>query len=127
MIRAAAVAVLLTVATVMLWWLVFPADWSVVPTGDPNTFASPVTGGHWAAAAAGLAVLAAVGGFTRGVLVALAGVALPALALYCYRSSTAEVIGANLWIIGALFLAPALAAGVAAAAALGRLARTRTT
>jgi hypothetical protein len=62
----------------------------------------------------------------RGVLVALVGVALPALALFCFRSATAEVIGANLWVIGALFFAPVLATGTAAAAALGRLARGRT-
>jgi hypothetical protein len=35
----------------------------------------------------------------------LVGVALPAVVLYCYRSATAEVIGANLWIVGPLFLA----------------------
>jgi hypothetical protein len=116
---------LLVVATVVLWWLVFPADWSVVPTADQQTYVSPVSAARWTAAAVGLALLAVAGGYAGGVLVALVGVALPALALYCYRSATAEVIGANLWVVGALFLAPVLVAGTAGAAALGRLARRR--
>jgi len=122
-IRTLATAALLAAGTALLWWLVFPSDWSVVPTADPQTYASPVTPQQWAAAAAGLAVLAGVGGYARGVAAALLGVALPALVLFCYRSATAEVIGANLWPVGALLLAPALAAGVAVAAACGRWAR----
>ncbi|WP_142059374.1 hypothetical protein [Pseudonocardia kunmingensis] len=118
-------AVPLAALTVLLWWLVLPADWSVVPTADPQTHASPVTVGHWTAAATGLAALAAAGGWARGPGAALLGVALPAVALWCYRSATAEVIGANLWPVGALFLAPVVAAGVAAVAALGRTLRRR--
>jgi hypothetical protein len=124
-LRTVAVTGLLVVATAVLWWLVFPADWSVVPTADEQTYASPVSAAHWTAAAVGLTLLAAAGGYAGGVLVAVVGVALPALALFCYRSATAEVIGANLWVVGALFLAPALVAGAAAAAVLGRLARRR--
>lgn len=124
-LRTVAVIGGLAVATVVVWWLVFPADWSVVPTDDPQTYASPVSATHWTAAAVGLALLAAAGGYASGVLAALAGVALPALALFCYRSATAEVIGANLWVVGALLLLPVLAIGTIAAAALGRLLRRR--
>ena len=123
MTRVLATAALLAVATVGLWSLVFPADWSVVPTADPQTFASPVSAAHWTAAGAGLAGLAFVGGLVGGRVAALLGVALPAVALYCYRSATAEVIGANLWIVGALLLTPVLVAGVAIVATLGRAAR----
>jgi hypothetical protein len=119
-IRTLGTAAVLAVATAALWWLVFPGDWSVVPTADPQTYTSPVTPTHWTVAAVGLAVLAAAGGYTQGVAAALLGVALPAAALYCYRSATAEVIGANLWPVGALLLIPVLAAGVSVAAGLGR-------
>jgi hypothetical protein len=122
-IRSAAAVAGLAATTAVLWWLVFPADWSVVPTAGPDTFVSPVVGRRWAVAAAGLAVLAALAGYARGVAVALVGVALPAFVLYCWRSSTAEVIGANLWIVGAVPVALALAAGVAAVAALARRGR----
>jgi hypothetical protein len=124
MTRATATVTLLAVATVVLWLVAFPLDWSAVPTGDPHTYASPLTPWHWAAAAVGLTALAFAGGFVRGPVVALLGVAVPAVALYCYRSATAEVIGANLWAVGALFLAPALAVGVTVTALLGRAART---
>jgi hypothetical protein len=121
----AATALLLAAGTVLFWWLVFPADWSAVPTADVSTYRSPVTAAHWGGAAVGLAALAVVGGFVGGVRVAMLGVALPAFALYCVSAATAEVIGANLWIVGAMFLTPVLAAGVACAAALGRLLRRR--
>jgi hypothetical protein len=123
--RTAGVAALLAVATLVLWWAVFPTDWSVVPTRDPNTLASPVRTGHWAAAGAGLAVLAGAAGYLRGVAVALVGVAVPAFVLFCVHSASAEVVGANLWAVGALFLAPPLVAGVAGTAALGALVRRR--
>ena len=123
--RHAATALLLAAGTVLIWWLVFPADWSAVPTTDATTFRSPVTAGHWCGAGIGLAALAAVGGFVAGVWVAMLGVALPAFALYCVSAANAEVIGANLWVVGAMFLAPVLAGGVACAAALGRLLRRR--
>jgi hypothetical protein len=35
MIRIAGDTALLAVATVVLWWAVFPADRSLVPTRDP--------------------------------------------------------------------------------------------
>jgi hypothetical protein len=125
-LRTAALVAGLAVATVVVWWVVFPADWSAVPTADAATYASPVSARHWVAAAVGLALLAVAGGYTRGVSAALLGVALPALVLFCVRSATAEVIGANMWVVGALFLAPVLGAGTAAAAALGTLVRRRT-
>jgi hypothetical protein len=125
LIRTAGITALLAVATCVLWWAVFPAGWSVVPTRDPNTLASPVRTGHWVAEGAGLAVLAGVAGYVRGALVALAGVAVPAFVLFCVYSASAQVVGANLWAVGALFLAPPLVAGVAAAAALGALVRRR--
>ena len=125
MSRAAATVALLAGATVLLWLLVFPADWSVVPTPDPLVLASPVTPVHWSVATAGLFGLAFAGGYARGPGAALLGVAVPAVALYCHRSATAEVVGANLWVVGALLLVPAMAAGVAGAAVLGRLARRR--
>ncbi|OZM83836.1 hypothetical protein CFP66_05110 [Pseudonocardia sp. MH-G8] len=118
-------AVPLAALTVLLSWLVLPADWSAVPTADPQTYASPVTAGHWTAAAVAVAVLAVAGGYASGAGAALLGVALPAVALYCYRSATAEVIGANLWPVGALFLTPPVVAGVAGAAVLGRAVRRR--
>jgi hypothetical protein len=127
MTRTVGTAALLAVGTVLLWWVVFPSDWSVVPTADPQSFTTPISAGHWAVAAVGLAMLAAVGGYVRGPAAALLGVALPAIALYGFHSATAEVIGANLWIVGALLLAPVLAGGVAIAAALGRLTRRRRT
>jgi hypothetical protein len=123
MTRATVTVPVLAAATVVLWLVVFPLDWSAVPTAEPQTYAPPLTTWHWAAAAAGLAALAFAGGFVRGPAVALLGVAVPAVALFCYRSATAEVIGANLWVVGALFLAPALAVGVTAAALLGRAVR----
>ncbi len=123
MTRPAAVVLLLAAATVLVWWLAMPSDWSVVPTAEPNTYSTPISARQWAAAATGLAALAAAGGYARGVGVALLGVALPAFALFCYRSATADVIGANLWVIGALPAAAVLAAGVGAVAALARLAR----
>jgi hypothetical protein len=125
MTRAPATVALLATATVVLWLVSFPADWSVVPTADPQTYASPLTAGHWIPATAGLAALAFLGGFARGPAAALLGVAVPAIALFCYRSATAEVIGANLWVVGALLYAPALACGVAVVALLGRAARRR--
>ena len=125
MIRTAGVTALLAVATFVLWWAVFPADWSVVTTRDPNTLSSPVRTGHWAAAGAGLAVLAGAAGYVRGVLVALVSVAVPAFLLFCVYSASAEVVGANLWPVGALFLAPPLVGGVVGAAALGALVRRR--
>jgi hypothetical protein len=127
MTRAPAVVTLLAAATVVLWLVAFPADWSVVPTADPQTYTSPLTPGHWAVAVIGLALLALAGGFVRGPAAALLGVAVPAIALYCWFSATAEVIGANLWMVGALFLAPALAAGVAVLAVIGRAARRHRT
>ena len=123
MARTPVVVGLLAAATLVLWSLVFPADWSVVPTADPQTYATPVSTRHWTAAAVGIAVLAAAGGYARGLRAALLGVAVPAVVMYSYRSASAEVIGANLWIIGALLAAPALAGGVAIAAGLGRYAR----
>ena len=120
MIRTAGVTALFALATAVLWWTVFPADWSVVPTRDPNTLASPVRVSHWVTAGAGLAVLSGAAGYLRGVRVALVGVAAPALVLFCVYSAAAEVVGANLWPVGALFLAVPLAAGVAVVAALAR-------
>lgn len=122
MTRAPAVVVALAAATVALWLVAFPTDWSVVPTADPQTYASPLTARHWTVAVAGLAGLAFAGGYVRGPATALLGVAAPAIALYSWFSATAEVIGANLWMVGALFLTPALAAGVVVLAALGRAA-----
>lgn len=122
----AAVVAMLAVATVVLWWVVFPSGWSAVPKADPQAYASPVSARDWAAGAVGLALLAAAGGYARGVAIALAGVALPALALFCFRSAPAEVAGANIWAIGTLSFTPVLTAGTVAAAALGRLARRRT-
>jgi hypothetical protein len=127
MTRASAVVLVLAAATVALWLVAFPADWSVVPTADPQTYASPLTTRHWTVAVTGLAVLALAGGFVRGPAAALLGVAVPAIALYCWFSSTAEVIGANLWVVGALLFAPAAVAGVAVLAALGRAGRRRRT
>jgi hypothetical protein len=124
-LRTAAVVGMLAVATVVLWFVVFPGDWSVVPTADPHTFASPVSARDWSAVAVGLALLAAAGGYARGITVALTGVAVPALALYCWFSATAEVIGANLWVVGALLFSVVLGAGTAGAAALGRFGRLR--
>jgi len=123
MTRTAAVVALLAVATVVVWLVAFPADWSVVPTADPQTYTSPLTARHWVVAVAGLAGLAFAGGFARGPAAALLGVAVPAIALYSWFSATAEVIGANLWVIGAALFAVALAAGVAVLAALGDRAR----
>ena len=126
-LRTVAVTGVLGVATVALWWLVFPPDWSVEPEpGDPFAYASPITIQHWTSAAIGLAVLAAAGGYARGVLTALVGVTLPAFALFCIHSATADVIGANMWVAGALFFAPVLTAVTAGAAVLGRLARRHT-
>jgi hypothetical protein len=122
--RPAATAVaVLAAATAALWLVAFPTDWSVVPTADPQTYASPLTVRHWVVAVAGLAVLAFAGGFARGPVAALLGVAVPAIALYGWFSATAEVIGANLWVVGAALFAPALAGGVAVVAALGNAAR----
>jgi hypothetical protein len=123
MTRAAAVVALLAAATVVLWLVAFPTDWSSVPTADPRTYASPLTARHWTVALVGLAALAFAGGFARGPLAALLGVAVPAIALYSWFSATADVIGANLWIVGAMLFAPALVAGVAVLAALGNAAR----
>jgi hypothetical protein len=125
MSRAVGTIVALAAGTVLLWLLAFPADWSAVPTADPVTYASPVTVGHWVAAAIGLAVLGFAGGVAAGPGAALLGVAVPAVALYCYRSATAEAIGANLWPVGALFATPPIVAGVAVAALIGRAVRRR--
>jgi hypothetical protein len=127
MTRAPVVVVVLAAATVVLWLVAFPSDWSVVPTTDPQTYTSPLTGRHWIVAVAGLALLALAGGFARGPTTALLGVAVPAIALYCWFSATAEVIGANLWVVGALLFAAAVAAGVAVLAALGRATRRHRT
>jgi hypothetical protein len=124
--RTAAVVAMLVVATVVLWWVVFPGDRGAAPTADPQMYASLISARDWAAAAVGLALLAAAGGYARGVTVALAGVALPAFALFCVGSATTDVAGANTWVIGALSFTPVLAAGTVAAAALGRIARRRT-
>ena len=35
MIHTAGDTALFAVATVVRWWAVFPADWSLVPTRDP--------------------------------------------------------------------------------------------
>ena len=94
--RTAGVATLLAVATFVLRWAVFPADWSVVPTRDPIALAAPVRTGNWAAAGAGLALLAGAAGYVRGVLVAPAGVAVPAFVLFCALQRDAEVVGATL-------------------------------
>jgi hypothetical protein len=122
-VRRAAVVVGFAVATVVLWWLALPTDWSVVPTVDPHTFVSPVQAWQWTVTAAGLVVLAAAAGFVSGILAALLGVALPAFVLFCYHSATAEVIGANLWVVGALLALPVLVVGAGLAAALGKLGR----
>jgi hypothetical protein len=126
-VKRAPVVVLLAAATVVLWLVAFPADWSSVPTADPQTYASPLTARQWAVAVAGLAALAFVGGYLSGPVAALLGVAVPAVALFSWFSATAEVIGANLWVVGALFLAPPLCAGVALVAALGAVARRHRT
>ena len=126
MTRAVLVALLVT-ATVALWLVAFPTDWSVVPTADPLTYASPLTPAHWAVALTGIAALAFAGGFVRGPAAAVVGVAVPAIALYCWFSATAEVIGANLWPVGAALFAPPVVAGVAVLAALGRTARRHRT
>ncbi|WP_226353613.1 hypothetical protein [Pseudonocardia sp. ICBG601] len=106
----------LALAAVAVWWLVMPADWSVVPTADPDQYVSPVTTGHWTAVAVGLAVLAALGGAAGRPGVTVVAVALPALALYCWKSATATVIGANLWPVGALFAVVPLVGGAAVVA-----------
>jgi hypothetical protein len=127
MSRSPTVVAVLAIATVVLWLVAFPADWSVVPTADPLTYASPLTARHWTVAVAGLAVLAFAGGYARGTAPAMLGVAVPAVALYCWSSGTAEVVGANLWVVGALIFAPAVAAGVAVLAGLGRAVRRHRT
>lgn len=127
MMRAPTTVAVLAAATVALWLVAFPADWNVVPTADPQTYTSPLTAQHWTVAVVGLALLAFAGGLVRGPAVALLGVAVPAIALYCWFSATAEVIGANLWVVGALLFAPAVLAGVAVLGALGRTARRHRT
>jgi hypothetical protein len=112
--------------TVLAWVLIFPADWSSQPTADPDTLASPVTGGHWALFTVVLAVLALSAGAAGHPWVPAVAAGAPALILYCYQAATAEVIGANLWVVGAVFLAVALAGGLIAAGWAGYAIRRRT-
>ncbi|MEJ3653699.1 hypothetical protein WEH80_12015 [Actinomycetes bacterium KLBMP 9759] len=118
--RPLAVVCALAVATLALALLVLPWDWSVVPTADPETFTSPVRPWQWTVAGIGLLLLSAVSGAARHPLLPLVGVAVPALAYWCWRSASAEVIGANLWPVGAVLLAPLLAVGALAGGWAGR-------
>ncbi|WP_232665747.1 hypothetical protein [Pseudonocardia sp. TRM90224] len=111
----------LAVATLALGLLVLPWDWSVVPTAEPDVFASPVQPWQWTVAGIGLLLLSAASGAAGHPLLPLAGVAVPALAYWCWRSAAAEVIGANLWPVGAIMLAPLLAVVVLVGGGAGRM------
>jgi len=56
--RAVAVGAMLAVVTLLICVVVFPADWSVQPGSDPDSFVSPVTSADWAIAAVLILALA---------------------------------------------------------------------
>ncbi|CAN5365239.1 hypothetical protein BH20ACT5_BH20ACT5_24940 [soil metagenome] len=119
------VAAVVAVLTVAGWLLIFPSDWSSVATADPDTLASPVTGAHWALLAVLLGVLGLTAGLAGHPWVPVLAAGIPALVLYCIQAGSAEVVGANLWVIGAGVLAVALAGGLIVAGWAGYVLRRR--
>lgn len=121
--RPLLVGVAAAAATVVLWLLVLPRDWSVVPTGAPDSFASPVTGAQTAAVSALLGLLALLVGALGHPWVPAVAIGVPVLVLYTLQAATARTIGANLWVVGLAFLAAVSVPGLIGLGWLGRLLR----
>lgn len=109
--RLLVLGAVLCALTVALWWAVLPADWSVVPTGEPDRYDFPLDAGQGWTVVAGLAVLGVVAGLLRHPFLPLPAVALPAVLLWCAQASAARVVGANLWAVGVMGLVPVAVVG----------------
>jgi hypothetical protein len=119
---------LVALLAIGVWWLVLGWNWDVVPAGTPNDFTSPHSTLDWVLV--GVAVLVAGGwlGFRGRPIAAVLMVVVPLVVLSAWRMAVAEVVGANLWAVGALVLLLAYGAVAAGGALLGllvRRARTR--
>jgi len=111
----------LAAATLAAGLLVLPSDWTDVPTSDPAVYLDAVQPWQWAVAGVVMVLLSAGSGAAGHAAAPVAGVAVPALAFWCYRAATVGWSGVNLWPIGAFFLALAVVPGVVISAQFGRL------
>jgi hypothetical protein len=114
---------LVALLAIGVWWLVLGWNWDVVPAGTPNDLTSPHSTLDWVLV--GVAVLLAGGwlGFRGRPIAAVLMVVVPLVALSAWRMAVAEVVGANLWAVGALVLLLAYGAVAAGGALLGLLVR----
>lgn len=102
--RAAVAGAVLALVTLAVCVLVFPSDWSVVPGADADSFVSPVTSGQWTIATVLVLTLAVASGVLGHRWMPLLGCGVPAVGYYGVQAGRAEVIGANLWVVGAFAL-----------------------
>lgn len=114
---------LVALLAIGVWWLVLGWNWDVVPAGTPNDFTSPHSTIEWILL--GVAVLVAGGwlGFRGRPFAAVLMTVVPLTILSAWRMADAEVIGANLWPIGALVFLLGYGATAAVGAFLGLLVR----
>ena len=112
---------LVALLAIGVWWLVLGWNWDVVPTDTPDTFASPHSTLDWILVGAAVFVGAGWLGFRGRPIAGVLMIVVPLVALSTWRMAVAEVIGANLWPIGALVLLLAYGATAAVGAFLGLL------
>lgn len=123
--RAGWLEVLAVSAGVLLAWrLAVPWNLDVRPTGTPDEYASPSQMGWWL-----VFLVAAAGAFWLGWRRrprAVVWLVVPLILLASWRTSTAEVIGANMWPLASIYYGGLLAAICATLAALGSARRQST-
>lgn len=114
---------LVALLAIGVWWLVLGWNWDVVPGDTPNDFVDPHSAVDWLLV--GAAVLIGAGWLaTRARPIAgVVMIVVPLAVLSAWRMAVAEVIGANLWPIGALIVLVGLGAAGAIGAVLGLLIR----
>jgi hypothetical protein len=105
---------LVALLVIGVWWLVLGWNWDVT---------SPHSTLDWVLV--GIAVLLAGAwlGFRGRPIAAVLMVVVPLVVLSAWRMAVAEVIGANLWVIGAVVLLLAYGAAAAVGGVLGLLVR----
>jgi len=120
---ALVVGLVLAVLTVVTWLVALPWRWTLQPTGEQDTFESAVPTSRFVIVAVVLVVLAVASGALGHPVVPIVAVAGPAFLLWCYQAANSETVGANLWIVGAIFLVPVAFGGAAVAGFIGSRAR----
>lgn len=117
--RTPVIGLALAVATTATWLALLPWRWKLAATDEPDTYTSAVPTWRFVVVAIVLVMLAVMSGSMGHPWLPVLTVAGPAFVLWCYQSATAETIGANLWVVGAIILAPVAFGGAALAGYLG--------